>query len=100
MDFHAEVLGRHLIYGLLDTSSCVVCLGGAPEALALQELGVSGAVAVAKKHSPPLAVARDDRRLPFPASSVDLVFVGRALDSSTRPADLAGDSNKLTLANF
>jgi hypothetical protein len=99
MDFHAEVLGRHLIYGLLDMSSCVVCLGGAPEALALQELGVSVAVAVTKKHSPPLADARDDRRLPL-ASSVDLVFAGRALDSSTRPADLAGDSNKLTLANF
>jgi hypothetical protein len=82
MDFHAEVLGRHLADGLLDTSSRVVCFGGPPEALALRELGVSGAV----------AVAGDDRRLPFPAFSMDFVFAGRALDSSTRLADLTGDS--------
>ncbi|XP_047066125.1 uncharacterized protein LOC124674130 [Lolium rigidum] len=95
VDFHAEALGRHLADGLLDTSSRAVCLGGAQEALALRELGVSGAVAVAKKRSPPLAVAGDDRRLPFPASSVDFVFAGRALDTSKHPSDLAAEAARI-----
>ena len=57
LEFHAEVLGRHLADGLLGPSSCAVCLGGAQQALALRELGVAGAVAVARRRSPPLAVA-------------------------------------------
>jgi hypothetical protein len=40
---------------MLSASSHAVCLGGAQEAMALRELGVFGAVAVAKKRSPPLA---------------------------------------------
>jgi FkbM family methyltransferase len=95
VDFHAEVLGRHLADGLLGTSSRAVCLGGAPEALALRELGVAGAVAVARKRSPPLSLAGDDRSLPFPTSSVDFVFADRALDSSKRPADLAGEAARI-----
>lgn len=95
VEFHAEVLGRHLADGLIAPSSRAVCLGGAPEALALRELGVSGAVAVARKRSPPLVVAGDDRILPFPAASVDFVFAGRALDSSKRPAELAGESARI-----
>ena len=57
MEFHAEVLGRHLADGLLAPSSSAVCLGGAKQSLALRELGVAGAVAVARRRSPPLAVA-------------------------------------------
>ena len=95
VDFHAEVLGKHIADGLLDPSSRAVCLGGAREALALRELGVSGAVAVAKKRSPPLAVAGDDRRLPFPASAVDFVFAGRALDASKRPSDLSREAARI-----
>lgn len=95
VEFHAEVFGRHLADGLLGPSSRAVCLGGAQEALALRELGVAGAVAVAKRRSPPLAVAGDDRRLPFEPSSVDFVFAGRALDSSKRPSDLAGEAARI-----
>uniref|UniRef100_A0ACD5YZK5 Uncharacterized protein n=1 Tax=Avena sativa TaxID=4498 RepID=A0ACD5YZK5_AVESA len=95
VEFHAELLGRHLADGLLAPSSRAVCLGGAREALALRELGVPGAVAVAKKRAPPLVVAGDDRRLPFQESSVDFVFAGRALDSSKRPSDLAGEAARI-----
>lgn len=95
VDYHAAVLGGHLSDGLLAPSSSAVCLGGAPEALALRELGVASAVAVAKKRSSPLAVAGNDRHLPFPESSVDFVFAGRALDSSKRPADLAGEAARI-----
>ncbi|XP_047066236.1 uncharacterized protein LOC124674239 [Lolium rigidum] len=95
VDLHAEVLGRHLADGLLDTASRAVCLGGPQEALALRELGVPGAVAVARKRAPPLAVAGDDRRLPFTSSSVDFVFAGRALDASKHPSDLAGEAARI-----
>ena len=81
----AAVLRRHLADGMLAASSVAVCLGGAQEAMALRELGVVGAVAVARKRSPPLAVAGNDRRLPFLDSSVDFVFAG-APSTTRRPA--------------
>jgi FkbM family methyltransferase len=80
---------------MLAASSVAVCLGGAQEAMALRELGVVGAVAVAKERSPPLAVAGNDRNLPFPDSSVDFVFAGRALDFSKRQADLASEAARI-----
>ncbi|KAL6902296.1 hypothetical protein ACP4OV_005172 [Aristida adscensionis] len=92
---HAAVLGRHLADGLLVASSSAVCLGGVHEALALRELGVVGAVAVARKRSPPLAVAGSDRHLPFPDASVEFVFAGRAMDSSKHPADLAAEAARI-----
>ena len=92
MDHHAAVLRRHLADGMLSASSHAVCLGGAQEAMVLRELGVFGAVAVAKKRSPPLTVAGSDHQLPFPDSSVDFIFAGRALDSSKRQADLATEA--------
>ncbi|KAL6648302.1 hypothetical protein ACP70R_012526 [Stipagrostis hirtigluma subsp. patula] len=95
VEHHAAVLGRHLADGLLAASSRAVCLGGVQEAVALRELGVVGAVAVARKRYPPLAVAGNDRHLPFPDSSVEFVFAGRALDSSKRPADLAGEAARI-----
>ncbi|RCV45227.1 hypothetical protein SEVIR_9G440600v4 [Setaria viridis] len=95
VDRHAAVLRRHLADGMLAASSVAVCLGGAQEAMALRELGVVGAVAVAGERAPPLAVAGDDRRLPFPDSSVDFVFAGRALDFSRRQADLAGEAARI-----
>ncbi|WVZ56630.1 hypothetical protein U9M48_007126 [Paspalum notatum var. saurae] len=91
VDQRAAFLRRHLADGMLAASSHAVCLGGVEEAMALRELGVVGAVAVAKKRSPPLAVAGNDHRLPFPDSSVDFVFAGRALDVSKRQADLASE---------
>ncbi|XP_062213465.1 uncharacterized protein LOC133914365 [Phragmites australis] len=99
VDHHAAVLGRHLADGLLAASSRAVCLGGVQAAIALRELGVVGAVAVAQKRSPPLAVAGSDRHLPFPDSSVDFFFVGRALDSSKRPTDLAGEAARIMKPN-
>jgi FkbM family methyltransferase len=95
VDRHAAVLRRHLADGMLAASSVAVCLGGAQEAMALRELGVVGAVAVAKERSPPLAVAGNDRNLPFPDSSVDFVFAGRALDFSKRQADLASEAARI-----
>ena len=80
---------------MLSASSHAVCLGGAQEAMALRELGVFGAVAVAKKRSSPLAVAGSDHQLPFPDSSVDFIFAGRALDSSKRQADLATEAARI-----
>ena len=95
VDRHAAVLRRHLADGMLAASSVAVCLGGAQEAMALRELGVVGAVAVTRKRSPPLAVAGNDRRLPFPDSSVDFVFAGRALDRTKRQADLASEAARI-----
>jgi SAM-dependent methyltransferase len=97
VDYHAAVLGRLLKDGLLAASSRAVCLGGDIQAsIALRELGVVGAVAVSRKGSPPLAVASgDDRTLPFPYSTVDLVFADRALDASKSPADLAGEAARI-----
>ncbi|KAJ1297552.1 hypothetical protein BS78_01G385200 [Paspalum vaginatum] len=95
VDQHAAFLRRHLADGMLAASSHAVCLGGVEEAMALRELGVVGAVAVAKKRSPPLAVAGNDRRLPFPDSSVDFVSAGRALDFSKRQADLASEAARI-----
>ncbi|OEL15355.1 SNF2 domain-containing protein CLASSY 1 [Dichanthelium oligosanthes] len=95
VDYHAAVLAPHLAQGILAPASRAVCLGGAQEALAMRELGVSAAVAVATKRSPPLLVAGHDRRLPFEASSVDFVFAGRALDSAKRPADLAAEAARI-----
>ncbi|CAL4913976.1 unnamed protein product [Urochloa decumbens] len=95
VDRHAAVVRRHLADGMLAASSVAVCLGGAQEAMALRELGVVGAVAVARERSPPLAVAGHDRRLPFPDSSVDFVYAGRALDFSERQADLAGEAARI-----
>ncbi|KAL6657245.1 hypothetical protein ACP70R_005025 [Stipagrostis hirtigluma subsp. patula] len=96
VDRHAAVLAPHLADGLLAPTHRAVCLGGAQEAaLALRELGVRGAVAVARRRAPPLAVAGDDRRLPFGAASVDFVFAGRALDSARRPADLAAEAARI-----
>uniref|UniRef100_R7WB32 Uncharacterized protein n=1 Tax=Aegilops tauschii TaxID=37682 RepID=R7WB32_AEGTA len=65
---------------------------GSSEAPVLQELGLAGAVPVARRSSPPLAVAGDDRRLPFESSSVHFVSTGHALDSSKRPSNLAGEA--------
>ncbi|CAN6313128.1 unnamed protein product [Urochloa humidicola] len=95
VDRHASILRRHLADGMLAASSVAVCLGGAQEAMALRELGVVGAVAVARERSPPLAVAGHDRHLPFPDSSVDFVYAGRALDFSRRQADLAGEAARI-----
>ncbi|RLN17018.1 uncharacterized protein C2845_PM02G28950 [Panicum miliaceum] len=95
VDRHAAVLRRHLADGMLAASSVAVCLGGAQEAMALRELGVVGAVAVARKRSPPLDVAGNGRRLPFPDSSVDFVFAGRALDNTKRQADLASEAARI-----
>ncbi|CAN6320327.1 unnamed protein product [Urochloa humidicola] len=80
---HASILRRHLADGMLAASSVAVCLGGAQEAMALRELGVVG------------AVAGHDRHLPFPDSSVDFVYAGRALDFSRRQADLAGEAARI-----
>uniref|UniRef100_A0A0E0EGH0 Uncharacterized protein n=1 Tax=Oryza meridionalis TaxID=40149 RepID=A0A0E0EGH0_9ORYZ len=95
VDYHATLLAPHLADGILSPTSRAVCLGAVQEALAMRELGVSTAVAVARKRSPPLAVAGNDRRLPFPDSSIDFVFAARALDSSKRPADLAAESARI-----
>ncbi|KAG8099014.1 hypothetical protein GUJ93_ZPchr0013g36051 [Zizania palustris] len=95
VDYHAALLAAHIADGILASTSRAVCLGTVQEALALRELGVSAAVAVAKKRSPPLVVAGDDRRLPFQPSSVDFVFAGRALDSSKRPSDLAAEASRI-----
>jgi FkbM family methyltransferase len=95
VDHHAAVLRRHLADGMLSASSHAVCLGGAQEAMALRELGVFGAIAVAKKRSPPLAVAGSHHQLPFPDSSVDFIFAGRALDSSKCQADLATEAARI-----
>uniref|UniRef100_A0A0D9X385 Uncharacterized protein n=1 Tax=Leersia perrieri TaxID=77586 RepID=A0A0D9X385_9ORYZ len=96
VDRHAALLAPHLApHGILSPSSRAVCLGSVQEALAMRELGVSAAVAVAKKRSPPLVVAGNDRRLPFPPASVDFVFAGRALDSSKRPSDLAAEAARI-----
>ncbi|GJN33496.1 hypothetical protein PR202_gb22105 [Eleusine coracana subsp. coracana] len=95
VDYHAAVLSAHLADGFLAPASRDVCLGGAQEALALRELGVSAAVAVAKKRAPPLVVAGNERRLPFHDSSVDFVFAGRALDSAKRPSDLAAEAARI-----
>ncbi|KAF8721384.1 hypothetical protein HU200_023096 [Digitaria exilis] len=98
VDRHAAVLRRHLADGMLAASSVAVCLGGGSgvqAAMALRELGVVGAVAVAKEGSPPLAVAGDDHRLPFPDDSVDFVFAGRALDDSKRQAELASEAARV-----
>jgi SAM-dependent methyltransferase len=84
VDYHAAVLGRLLKDGLLAASSRAVCLGGDIQAaIALRELGVVGAVAVSRK------------ALPFPDSTVDLVFADRALDASKSPADLAGEAARI-----
>ncbi|GJN31198.1 hypothetical protein PR202_gb19563 [Eleusine coracana subsp. coracana] len=100
VDAHAAVLAGLLKDGLLAASSRAVCLGvdGVHAAVALRELGVVGAVAVATKPFPPLAVAaagNDDHRtlLPFPDSTADLVFAGRALDAA---ADLAAEAARIT----
>jgi FkbM family methyltransferase len=95
VDYHAAVLAAHLADGVLAPSSRAVCLGGAQEALAMRELGVPGAVAIAKKRSPPLVVAGDHRRLPFDDSSVDFVFAGRVLDSAKRPSSLAAEATRI-----
>ncbi|KAJ1255780.1 hypothetical protein BS78_K162900 [Paspalum vaginatum] len=95
VDYHAAVLAAHLADGLLAPGSRAVCLGGAQEALAMRELGVADAVAVAGKRAPPLVLAGDDRSLPFEASSVDFVYAGRALDSSRRPAHLAAEAARI-----
>lgn len=95
VDYHAAVLAPHLADGILAPGSRAVCLGGAQEALAMRELGVAAAVAVARKRAPPLVLAADGRRLPFKASSVDFVFAGRALDSAKRPADLAAEAARI-----
>ncbi|PWZ39603.1 hypothetical protein Zm00014a_005411 [Zea mays] len=95
VDYHAAVLAPHIAAGALAPGSRAVCLGGAQEALAMRELGVARAVAVARKRAPPLVVAGHDRRLPFDASSVDFVFAGRALDAAKRPADLAAEAARI-----
>ncbi|KAF8683834.1 hypothetical protein HU200_044772 [Digitaria exilis] len=97
VDHNAAILRRHLADGMLAASSVAVCLGGdgVQEAMALRELGVVGAVAVAKEGSPPLAVAGTDRRLPFPDDSVDFVFAGRALDESKHLADIASEAARV-----
>ncbi|CAD6222335.1 unnamed protein product [Miscanthus lutarioriparius] len=95
VEYHAAVIAPHLAAGALSPASRAVCLGGAQEALAMRELGVAKAVAVARKRAPPLVVAGDDRRLPFDASSVDFVFAGRALDAAKRPADLAAEAARI-----
>ncbi|KAK3151352.1 hypothetical protein QOZ80_3AG0244790 [Eleusine coracana subsp. coracana] len=97
----AAVLAGLLKDGLFAASSRAVCLGvdGVHAALALRELGVVGAVAVATKPFPPLAVAAgndDQTLLPFPDSTADLVFAGRALDAAARPADLAAEAARIT----
>uniref|UniRef100_A0A0D9YIP1 Uncharacterized protein n=1 Tax=Oryza glumipatula TaxID=40148 RepID=A0A0D9YIP1_9ORYZ len=69
VDYHATLLAN----GILSPTSRAICLGAVQEALAMRELSVSTAVAVARKRSPPLAIAGNDRRLPFPDSSVDFI---------------------------
>ncbi|KAL6896676.1 hypothetical protein ACP4OV_007248 [Aristida adscensionis] len=97
VEHHAAVLAPHLADGRLAPSHRAVCLGAAAAqgALALRELGVSGAVAVAKKRSTPLVVAGDERRLPFGPASVDFIFAAGALDSARRPSDLAAEAARI-----
>ncbi|EEC66706.1 hypothetical protein OsI_33029 [Oryza sativa Indica Group] len=73
VDYHATLLATLLANGILSPTSRAICLGAVQEALAMRELSVSTAVAVARKRSPPLAIAGNDRRLPFPDSSVDFI---------------------------
>ncbi|TVU33763.1 hypothetical protein EJB05_15570, partial [Eragrostis curvula] len=95
IDYHAAVLAAHLADSILAPASPAVCLSGAQEVLALRKVDVSGAVAVAKKRSPPLVVAGDERRLPFESNSVNFVFAGRALDSAKHPSDLAAEAARI-----
>ena len=98
VDYHAALLADHLAQGILAPASRAVCLGGAHQALAMRELGVAAAVAVAvhNNSSPsPLVVAGHHRRLPFNSGSVDFLFAGHALDSTKRPADLAAEAARI-----
>ncbi|KAI5006591.1 hypothetical protein ZWY2020_033834 [Hordeum vulgare] len=65
--------------------SCRLAECAEAEALALQDLGVTGPVAIAKRRSRSLAIAGDERRLPISDSSVEVVFTGRHRLGLRRP---------------
>lgn len=94
IDFYSSIFQDLIVEGFLAPSfnSLVVgTLGGGQEVLALKEIGVSKAVGVAKKRSPPLVVAGDVFNLQFANNSFDFVFAGEGIEKSSRPLDLASE---------
>lgn len=93
VDFYSSIFQDLIVEGFLAPSfkSLVVGTLGGQEVLALKEIGVSNAVGVSRKRSPPLVIAGDVLNLQFANKTFDFVFAGEGIDKSSRPLDLASE---------
>ncbi|XP_020274614.1 LOW QUALITY PROTEIN: uncharacterized protein LOC109849207 [Asparagus officinalis] len=93
VDFYSSIFQDLIVEGFLAPSFKSLCVGTleGQEVLALKEIGVSNAVGVSKKRSPPLVMAGDVLNLKFANNTFDFVFVGKSIDDSNRPLDLASE---------
>ncbi|CAL9765014.1 unnamed protein product, partial [Musa acuminata subsp. burmannicoides] len=94
VDFYSAVFQDLVAEGFLSPASKSLCVDAPAgyEVLSLKEIGVAGAIGVARKSAPPLVVAGGNLlHLPFKNGTFDFVFAGQSLDRSKQPADLAAE---------
>ncbi|QCE03248.1 S-adenosyl-L-methionine-dependent methyltransferase [Vigna unguiculata] len=92
--FYSSVFQDLIAGGFLSPAAKSLCLETPTgrDVLALREIGVTDAIGISKKASPPLVKAGDARRIPFANGTFDFVFAGDgALERSPRPAEFAAE---------
>lgn len=97
VEFYSAVFQDLIVDGYLSTSSKSLCINtpAGYEVLALHEIGVSDAIGLHRKKSPPLVVAGDLLHQPFDNDTFDFIFAGRSLDDSTQPVNLAAEISRI-----
>ncbi|KAJ6802602.1 uncharacterized protein M6B38_192535 [Iris pallida] len=95
IDYYSSIFQDLVVEGFLSPSSKSLCseTTSGQEVLALKEIGVSDSIGVSKEPSPPLvsAASTEPFRLRFASGSFDFVLIGRSIDASNHPSDLASE---------
>lgn len=94
VDFYSSVFQDLMADAFLSPNSKVLCLEtpNGQEVFALKEIGVTDAIGIYKKASPPLVKFGKIFRQPFDDNTFDFVFSGGgALDNLSAPADFAAE---------
>lgn len=94
VQFYSSVFQDLIAEGYLSPSSDSLCVGSpeGQDVYALKEIGVLGAIGIAKKAAKPLVVKGQPHQLPFGDDAFDFAFFGAGgLDRAARPADFAAE---------
>ncbi|QCD81730.1 S-adenosyl-L-methionine-dependent methyltransferase [Vigna unguiculata] len=104
VQFYSSVFQNLIAGGFLSPASMSLCVETSTgrDVLALREVGITNAVGISKKASPPLVKYGEARRIPFANGTFDFVFVGEgALERSPRAAVFAAEvARTLKLKGF